>query len=452
MKISRIFHFCLPAVIFLLPFEIDLRRWGIDLPWINTTLEIALAVTMVFWILKKAEERKPVRGTSLGMPVLVFLGVHVLSALFAAGDPYWGIKYTLRLSGGVLLFFMITDTVRSREYAVKLITVLLASCAVSCAVALGEKYFLPHMLGFLKIFSRERSYLHGVQGLLRVSSTFIYTNVYAMYLEMVIPAAGGMFIYSYMKAGGFRGIPVCLNYFLVLLFSQVLFFTYTRSSPIVAAAVFCFMFCLLYAAGRTAGDSARGANAYRAAGILLVSVIVLYMLTMKLDFTLQRRMGTITDMKYNPNATRLYIWKCALEVIRRNPLSGIGPDNFRWLYAARYARESPFFVMNPVTPVPGVDTNSLYLEVLVNLGMGGFAVFSWIVLKSIISSILYLLKNMLLYVKNNNILLVYAGVLGSLFAYLLHGMVDSFGSYQAIVFLFWIILGLVAVIPEFDRD
>jgi O-antigen ligase len=122
---------------------------------------------------------------------------------------------------------------------------------------------------------------------------------------------------------------------------------------------------------------------------------------------------------------------------------GVGPDNFRWIYARKYARASPYLKFNPITPVPGGDSNNVYLEVLVSLGIAGAVVYFWLIIKHF----LYFVKNLLLY-KGKYLLCVSIGFGGAFVAYFIHGFVDSFGSHQSIVFLFWLVLGFIAVLPR----
>jgi putative inorganic carbon (hco3(-)) transporter len=449
--LDKIVYICLLVLVFSIPFEIDLRRFGVNLPYINTTLEILMAITFLFWFLKKIRDRKFIRSP-FDAPIIAFVSINLFSVFFIAMDPYWALKFVLRLAGGIFLYYIVTDMVRKKEHVRDILGVLVLSSVIVAVVGVGEKYFLREIGWFLNMFSFERSYLNEVGGLLRVSSTFIYTNVLAMYIEMIFPVIAGLFLFEMSDTGRVSPLKSRLYFFLALFLTQILIFTYSRAGFIVLYLTLGVMALLLRLTKntRSAGEGGAGKSRfrdYKAVLALGVIVGVLYGITAYWDFNMERRFVNMVDVRYHPNAQRIYIWESALKVMKGHPLFGIGPDNFRWAYACRYARSSPYFKFNPLAPVPGVDTNNVYLEVLVSLGIIGAISYFWLVLKHFF----YFMKNLLLY-KNRYFLYVSIGVCGSFAAYFIHGMVDSFGSYQSIVFLFWLMLAFMAVLPKIEKE
>lgn len=436
-------------MVFFIPFEIDLGRFRLELPFINTSLEIITAVTFVFFFVKKIRERKFVRSPFDGY-ILAFLLFCLFSALFVAADPYWSLKFTLRLMGGIFFYYLVLDSVRDLKNVRDTVSVLLLSGFIVAVIGFGEKYFLEKMRWLLEIFSYYRSYLQGVRGeLLRVSSTFMYTNVLAMYLEMVIPVAASIFIYQLTKSPVPEKWRGRFYFFALLLLIETLIFTYSRAGLIVLFGALLYIFILHYLSRNTADDPAGGKGrlkGYQGAAAVAMIAAILYGVTAYWDFTLQSRLSRMADTSYQPNAQRLYVWDCALKAIRQHPVLGIGPDSFRWLYASKYALSSPYIKYNPNTPIPGVDSNNIYLEIFVSFGAVGFCVYFLMLFRHFA----YFLKNLLLY-ENSYLLYVSIGAGGSLAAYFIHGFVDSFSGYQAIVFLFWFFLGLIVVLPKVGK-
>lgn len=66
---------------------------------------------------------------------------------------------------------------------------------------------------------------------------------------------------------------------------------------------------------------------------------------------LQQRIVTISDMRYQSNSERLYMWRAASEMVRDYPLTGVGPDEFAVAYNSQYilpqAKERPANVNDP---------------------------------------------------------------------------------------------------------
>ena len=68
---------------------------------------------------------------------------------------------------------------------------------------------------------------------------------------------------------------------------------------------------------------------------------------------------------------RILLWKYALDIFRTNWLLGVGWENFRYVkHLFGYPLHSSFGT--------GFDTNSLYFEFLVDLGLVGFGAFVWL--------------------------------------------------------------------------
>jgi O-antigen ligase len=114
----------------------------------------------------------------------------------------------------------------------------------------------------------------------------------------------------------------------------------------------------------------------------------------------------------NNEATRMALWKAALEMARDHPVFGIGPDNFRLLYG------ESFRITRPDTKI---RANSLYLELLSGSGLAGLVAFGIMVGAMRWSAAV-------------------APIASGIF--LIHGFVDAFLMTTPIYFGFWILLGL----------
>jgi len=101
-------------------------------------------------------------------------------------------------------------------------------------------------------------------------------------------------------------------------------------------------------------------------------------LTAVVDRVYMYHLGRTFDLEYRSNAERLYLWRSAVAVALRAPLTGVGPDGFRWEYARRYESGAPVSTNIVSGGIPSHHANSLYLEQLADLGFIGFGLFLWL--------------------------------------------------------------------------
>ena len=127
---------------------------------------------------------------------------------------------------------------------------------------------------------------------------------------------------------------------------------------------------------------------------------------------------------------RLVLWRAAARMIAAHPLLGVGPDNFRLLYAG-YA------------DLPAADTrmhsNNMYIEVLAGGGLVAGLAFAWL---------LWTVATLLAAIIGSNradTIALASGVIAGIVAIALHGLLDSFLEFAPTYILFAVTLGLAAV-------
>jgi len=127
---------------------------------------------------------------------------------------------------------------------------------------------------------------------------------------------------------------------------------------------------------------------------------------------------------------RLVLWRAAARMIAAHPLLGVGPDNFRLLYAG-YA------------DLPAADTrmhsNNMYIEILAGGGLVAGLAFAWL---------LWTVATLLAAIIGSNradTIALASGVIAGIVAIALHGLLDSFLEFAPTYILFAVTLGLAAV-------
>lgn len=133
---------------------------------------------------------------------------------------------------------------------------------------------------------------------------------------------------------------------------------------------------------------------------------------------------------------RSKFWNGAFEMFRDN-IWGVGLGNFKY-HALTYIPSSvAIFVFDNIKEVTTHAENT-YLTILAEIGIVGFLTYLYIIIRSIIKAIKNFIENNK--TRNNNIFTIL--VIISLNVILINNMTTYFNDSQAIMSLFWIIIGL----------
>ena len=125
------------------------------------------------------------------------------------------------------------------------------------------------------------------------------------------------------------------------------------------------------------------------------------------------------------------LWRAAVSAWRAHPLLGIGPDNFRHLLGQFLGRAHTDERMH---------ANSLYFEILADLGLVGLLAFGALVAALAGSA------RRALAAPASRILAL--GVAAGLATYLLHGLLDFFLEFTPTYALFWLLAGMIVAMDR----
>jgi O-antigen ligase len=127
---------------------------------------------------------------------------------------------------------------------------------------------------------------------------------------------------------------------------------------------------------------------------------------------------------------RRQLWVAALRMIAAHPLFGVGPDAFRLNYGA-------YLVPRQQTWDERILANSLPLEIFADQGLVGGGLFFGLLAATV--------WPLLVVVWRRRVLAWWQiAVIGSVAAFLGHGLVDYMLFSDAIFFVFWLLCGLAA--------
>jgi hypothetical protein len=206
-----------------------------------------LVAVFVLWGLGLAVERRlPRAPRGLVLAAAVLLAIFFFSAMAAPAWQVAALKFSARQAQGVLLALCLADQLALWGWplARRLGLALIVGAAVSAALGLLEISETPPILALLAIF-KEQPTMAG--GLLRLSATFAYANIAAMYYEAALPIC--------LVAVGLAGRPSrrCLVGAALLLGGATLL-TYSRAAVLTAVAAIVMVMLGAIWLGRHARD------------------------------------------------------------------------------------------------------------------------------------------------------------------------------------------------------
>jgi hypothetical protein len=184
-RLEGALHWGLTLFFASLPFELNAGFGVAALTFTN--LELLLPAVLGLWsALLFAERRLPRIPRWFVIPMALFLGLMAISAVAA---PEWrsaALKFTARQLQGALLALCLADQLSVAGFALarRLGIALLIGACLSGLLGLLELTEAAPILALLSVFKDDAT-LAG--GLLRLSATFTYANIAAMFYEAALP-------------------------------------------------------------------------------------------------------------------------------------------------------------------------------------------------------------------------------------------------------------------------
>jgi O-antigen ligase len=272
--------------------------------------------------------RHPQRGSQpLLIPLLAWIGCAALSAL-AGFDPLRGLLFFGLFAMGFVWHCAVMRFYGERGVAAATFYSYLISGTLAAALAIAMVATrTPPALYALS---------HG-----RATGTFVLPGELAGYLIVLLPIAATLAFRARDTALRAIAWAATATGFIALVL------TYSRAGWIGFAAAAAFALTMRFGRRRN-GRVAAVAVAAAAIG----AVVVLF------------------NSHHDPSEdyTRIAIWKAAMAMIDRFPLTGVGPFDFPLLYA---------HVRSPDADALAFHAHSLYLTLLAETGVLGFAAFLW---------------------------------------------------------------------------
>lgn len=319
--------------------EISMIVTVATLPFLPTMVICAeIIITLFLYLLKVARGKRSLKFDFLDFFVLLFAVFTFLGGAFSV-TPSSSLPPACVFVCFIASYFLIVNLIKTKELVKKLLFSSVFSFLICSLYGVYQNFFATPDTTWTDedMFSDIET---------RVVSTFENPNVFGEYLIMLIPVAFALFIIAKsFTQRTFTFASLCAS---VL----ALVYTWSRGAWLGFIAA---MLVLLVIINR----KALGAYVF---GILAVPLAIPV-----LPSSVIERFSSIGNMTDSSTSYRVFIWEAATNMINDYFVSGIGigVDAFQTVYS-EYA-------------LAGIETaphsHNLYLQILLELGIFGFAVF-----------------------------------------------------------------------------
>ena len=386
--------------------EIGVLLSTVTLPFLsffeNPTIVLCalIVVTTLSYLLKLLRGKRVFRLELIDAFVLLFGAMILLSTVFSAGGDA-AISSAMVTVMLLLGYFLTVNLMRSERWVKRCIIGLATSSFVVAAVGIFEYFFGQSSSNWLdlSLFSDIR---------LRVGSFFGNPNILSTFMVMIFP-----FVLALLCVAKHKNEKI-LTFFVGAAIVACTVFTWSRGSWL-AIIVSSIAFFLMY-----------NRKTFRVFGAALLIIPALPLI---LPDSIYNRLISIMNLSDSSISYRLYTWEGTTAAIKDNLLGGIGFGNeaFREVYP-RYA----YAGMESAE-----HSHSLYLQLLLGLGIVGIVVFAVI--------LFFCFQKFFEYIKtpeNRESKIYVMAIVASLVASIVMGIFDYIWYNYRVLYVFWMIIAI----------
>ncbi len=369
---------------------------GLTYPWSNTYAQSLILLLSLIWILTICWKKASFSKTHFDIPLLTFFLCLTVSASQSVHSAV-SLNHVYQFMSYVLLYFLITNNVRTKEDRRKIISALYLSTTLVCIYGIYQ-YFqgLDRARDVVDIYHSGK---YSPEFMMRLHtqkafSTFVFPPALAGFLILVMPLSISVCLTS--KA---RLKWICFYSPLLILFCLIL--TFSKGgwlSGLLSVLVFGFIWLVVIKEARRI--------------VVLIGLaipILIFTFLLVFDYLPQATLSGFI----NSFVVRSGYWKAVPPMVQDYLLIGSGPGTFGTIYPGYrllLGRETQMAHNN-------------YLQILVETGIIGFIAFLWLSARFLKRGIRLIMEEK---TRKEKILLLgyFAGVSG----FLIHSLVD-FGLY-----------------------
>ncbi len=359
-------------------------------------LSLLCLFSMVVYSLTHPDFRWKFDG--IGFFVLIFIAVYFVAAVtsFAMVKSFsiWAVYFAF-----MTMYFVIINSTNSKKVLINLLVCFVLSGFLVCLYGI-----MQYMFGWdtSQAWMDEEMF---TDIKMRIYSTLGNPNVLGEYILLVLPVSIGIMWTRKSPAAKivYAGISATMFAALILTFSRGCWV-----GLLIAAAVF-----VTFAAGKLWG----------------LGLIALPVLPMVLPESILNRFMSIGNMEDSSTSYRVYIWMGTLAMMKDFWISGIGmgQEAFTQVY--------PFYSYNGVV---APHSHNLFLQILVESGIAGIAVFLLIML-------FFLRRMMTGYQyggKGSELSTIITAISAGVCGFMVQGMFDNCFYNYRVMLVFWCVIAM----------
>jgi len=387
-------------------------------PYVPTSLiGVLLVACSAFWWLLTLTDEAGEGLTPIHLVVMAYWGVMVLAT---ALSPVRGaaIAGLIKLTLNVLLFLLMARVLRRPRLRTSLIAVYLLTALVVSVFGLRQWFFGAEALA---TWVDPTSNLAGTT---RVYSYLGNPNLLAGYLIPAVMLSGAA-VFAWP-----RWTPKLLAVLAVLMNTACLVLTFSRGGWLgfLGAGFALLVLLVQFWSLRFNGFWRRWAIPVLLGG----SAAFVFLAIATLDPLRDRVMTIFAGRSDSSNNFRLNVWMAVIDMIKARPILGIGPGNdaFNQVY--------PLFQSPRYT---ALSAYSIFLEIAVEAGLIGLAMFCWLLTVTFGQG-----WRMLQKLRETQSVQAYwlMAAIATMVGMLVHGLVDTIWFRPQVSTLWWLMLAIVA--------
>lgn len=373
----------------------------IALPFLPNEATLIFAAVVVFSYVIKIMTNKE-RGfvkDPIAMPLIAFALVQIITTIISV-DPVLSAQNLVVSLVSLALYFVIVNTLKSKEDFDRAIKIFIITA------------FILSIYGIIQYFTLGTTSKAWVDVNLnpdvktRVVGTFGNPNVFAEYLEHILPVAITL-VFVYRK---------WMNKIIMTLIVGVMFvcllMTFSRGAWLGFASA-AMLFVILKMAKYIPLFVVGGIGAIP----LLPQVII-------------QRISTIGNVQDTSNAYRTYIWEGTINMIKDFWITGVGYGY--WAFKNT-------FLEYGIKGSKAWHSHNMYLEIMAEMGIFGILTFAWVVLSIFVTTIKFAKKT-----KDRYFRYVSIGLLCGFLSIMVHGIAEHILYMPKSVILFWMFAAFIS--------
>ena len=341
-----------------------------DLGWLNASpvtfktiwAMIGLMIGLIWWLYSQYQSKKfEIVTTSLYMPILSFLAWSYISLLWVE-DGYLAITTLVQYTVSVLVFFLVINVFENTKKIDRILIGLIVSMVLVSILGLFQYYLTDNYL---------------VQNLFpqfaEPSATFGNRNMASHFLVMTLPLSiSYVFIAKTRLSVILMAISVFIGFWYVMYISA--------RQAYLALLIELIFLCVFFLIDNLKNKEDSYLNKlnlikFKSYALLVIvfSLFIMSNFTNKgWDFSTSSKFNRVQSINMEGGSSRIPAWVNTIELIKDNPIIGVGVGQWSQTYPLYYDRVEKDVIFNEKLRLKRLHND--YLEIFSNAGIIGFLI------------------------------------------------------------------------------